>query len=72
MSAVRAMEAGGSGGVGTVVAVRVDARVGSVGSARAVRTSGALRLRMCGGGLVAVESVLDFVDETRHDGWLLG
>ena len=50
--------------VAGVIHVRVDTGIGSVGGAGAVRAGGAFR----SGALVAVESVLDLVDDVRHDG----
>jgi hypothetical protein len=53
-------------GVG-VVPVRVNTGVGSVGNTRGVRAVGALRCA----ALVAVESLLNLVDDGRHVGWYL-
>jgi hypothetical protein len=49
-----------------VVAVRVDARVGSVGGTVAVGAVGALRGVVVVVGLVAVDGLLDLVDDARH------
>jgi hypothetical protein len=46
-----------------VVSIRVNARVSSVGRSGVVMSVSALGLR----GLVGVESLLDLVDERRHD-----
>lgn len=46
-----------------VVSIRVNARVSSVGRSGVVRSVSALGLRR----LVGVESLLDLVDERRHD-----
>lgn len=58
--------AGCGAGVGAVIAVRVNSRVSSVGSSRRVRSVSSSRL-LVGLVLVGVDSVLDLVDETRHD-----
>jgi hypothetical protein len=54
----------GTGGVGTSIAVRIDARVGSVGGTVVVVAVGASRLLVL---LVRGDSVLDLVNEVRHD-----
>lgn len=57
-----------SGGVGTVVTVRVDSGVSSVGGLAVVGSVGAFGLLVV---LVALDGVLDLVDDGRHDGWLV-
>lgn len=56
-----------TGWVGPVVTVAVDSGVGGVGDAGVVCAVCAFRGLT---GLVAVESVLNLVDESRHVGWL--
>jgi hypothetical protein len=58
-----------SGGVGTAIAVRVDAGIGGVGSARVVVAVSASGLLIV---LVRGDSVLDLVDEVGHDDGVVG
>jgi hypothetical protein len=58
-----------------VVSVAVDTGVGGVGGTARVGAVGAFRGRRAGGGVVLVvtrsHSVLDLVDDGRHDGCFL-